>query len=82
MTKAEIVAELESMGLDFDPSATKAELKALLPASEEADEAPVVKGAATVLWRGGSRTYTKEEHGADYKALAQSFAEKKGGSVT
>lgn len=39
------------------------------------------KGTATVTWRGGVRVYSKEQHGADFKALAQEFADKKEGTV-
>jgi len=39
------------------------------------------KTSATVTWRGGTRTYSAELHGKDFKALAKEFAEKKGGTV-
>ena len=39
------------------------------------------KGVATVKWSGGVREYTEEVHGKEYKALAQEFATKKGGTV-
>ena len=38
-------------------------------------------GSVSVRWRGGVRSYTRELHGADFKALAKEFAEKKGGIV-
>lgn len=35
----------------------------------------------TVRWIGGERTYTKELHGKDFKALAKQFADKMKGQV-
>jgi hypothetical protein len=47
---------------------------------EEVEEEP--HGASvTVTWNGGSRMYSKEVHGKDFKALAKEFAEKHGGKV-
>ena len=39
------------------------------------------KTAVTVTWRGGSRVYSRDLHGKDFKALAKEFAEKKQGTV-
>lgn len=38
-------------------------------------------GSATVVWRNGTRTYTKAIHGADYRELAQEFADKVEGKI-
>jgi hypothetical protein len=38
-------------------------------------------GSVSVRWKGGVRSYTREVHGADYKKLAEEFAEKKNGTV-
>lgn len=44
---------------------------------EEAEEVTTSsKGAVIVTWNGGSREYSKEVHGKDYKALAEEFASK------
>lgn len=40
-----------------------------------------VDGQATVTWRGQSRVYSEEVHGASFLELAQEFAQKKGGTV-
>ena len=42
---------------------------------------PETSGSVTVTWQGRSRVYSKALHGADYKALAAEFAEKKKGKV-
>ena len=39
------------------------------------------KSAVTVTWRGGTRVYSRDLHGKDFKALAKEFAEKKNGTV-
>lgn len=39
------------------------------------------KDEAVVEWRGRSRAYTKEIHGNDFKKLANSFADKVGGTI-
>jgi hypothetical protein len=39
------------------------------------------KSAVTVTWRGGTRVYSRDVHGKDFKALAKEFAEKKNGTV-
>lgn len=41
----------------------------------------VARDSATVTWRGGTRTYTRDVHGEDFEALAKEFAGKKGGIV-
>ncbi len=56
-------------------------------AEEVAEEVvtPKAKAAArdsvTVVWRAGSREYTRATHGEDFEALATEFAEKKNGSL-
>lgn len=47
----------------------------------EVDQVVEEKDAVTVAWRLGTRTYTKAEHGADFKKLAKEFADKKGGKL-
>ena len=45
-------------------------------------EAPTSgKGVAVVAYSGGLREFSKEVHGADYKALAAEFATKHNGKV-
>lgn len=48
---------------------------------EETVETPS-KTSATVTWKQGVRTYTKELHGDKFKELAEEFATKKGGVVS
>jgi hypothetical protein len=43
--------------------------------------AKAVKSEVTVVYRGGTRTYSKEVHGENFAELAQEFAEKKGGTI-
>ncbi len=45
------------------------------------EEAKVQGGALTVLYPGGTRTYSKEVHGDNFADLAKEFAEKKGGTI-
>lgn len=40
-----------------------------------------LRDSVTVVWRAGSRTYTRAEHGEDFEALATGFAEKKNGTL-
>lgn len=44
-------------------------------------KAKTEKDAVTVTWKGGSRVYSKEVHGKDYKELAEEFAAKFEGTV-
>jgi hypothetical protein len=39
------------------------------------------KDSVVVTWGQGTREYTRETHGADFMALATSFASKVGGTV-
>lgn len=39
------------------------------------------KDAVVVSWRGNTRTYSLELHGADFKKLAQEFATKFNGTI-
>lgn len=50
---------------------------------DEVEEIETTEKASSVSvrWKGGVRLYTREVHGADYKKLAEEFAEKKGGKV-
>lgn len=50
-------------------------------AASEAVEPEPTGAHVTVTYPGGSRVYSKEVHGADYKSLAKEFAEKHGGKV-
>jgi len=77
MSKDQISKKLTELNIPHDPSATKADLEKLLPEGSTEDE----KGSVTVKWQGQSRVYTKELHGAEFKALAKEFAAKKGGTV-
>lgn len=81
-TKPEIIARLTELGIAHDPSANKPELEALLPVEEgDNKEEKVGKNSATVSWKGKTRTYSKELHGADFKELAKEFAAKVNGKV-
>lgn len=72
MTREEVAA----LGVDVDAAEAEAEVATGI-------EAVIVpsKGSVTVTYPGGSRVYSKEVHGTDYKALAAEFAEKKKGKV-
>lgn len=47
----------------------------------DADAIKKATDSVTVSWGGVTRVYSKEEHGDDYKKLAEEFAEKKGGEI-
>lgn len=51
--------------------------------SPEVVETPAVtaRGAVTVVWGRGTREYSKEVHGAEYKTLAEQFAKKFDGKI-
>lgn len=53
--------------------------KEAVKAEKEAVKAS--RSSATVTWRGGVRTYTREVHGEDFAELAKEFAEKKDGVI-
>ncbi len=57
---------------------TKAEKEAV---KAEKEAVKVSRSSATVTWRGGVRTYTREVHGENFAELAEEFAGKKGGIV-
>lgn len=61
-----------------DPGPTGAVADAEVPAEPEVGG----KGSATVYAKNGMvvRTYTKEDHGKDYKELAKGYASKIGGT--
>ena len=84
MKKEEIVDKLVELGIDFDESAKKDELLALLPEGDvdSADESEDGDESATVTWNGGSRVYTLKDHGKKYEDLAEQFAGKVGGVVS
>ena len=80
-TKKEIIEELESKGIEFDESATKAELEALLPTEDEEEqeeiqdeelnseeEAPVEK-SKVALKPDGTPAYTK----AQFQELIETY---------
>ena len=89
--KAELVAKAVALGIDVAGK----NVKQLAAASEQASiggdgHAPQpgepevtgkVKGAtmAHVTWEDGVRTYSKDEHGADWEANAGEFASKREG---
>lgn len=56
-------------------------IKEVAVAAEETVAVPAKTGAATVEWRGNSRSYSSAVHGEAYLQLAQEFAEKVGGTV-
>lgn len=55
------------------------ESQAEVAAPEEADEDN--GDSVTVTWKGGSRVYSREVHGKEFKAYAKEFAAKKNGEV-
>ena len=72
MTREDVAA----LGVDVDAVEAEAEVST--------DTEVVIvpsKGAVTVKWKGGTREYSKEVHGTDFKKLAAEFAEKKNGTV-
>jgi len=86
MTKQEIMDKLTEAGIDFDPKAKVADLKALLPdqpeASEEAPE-PAIRvevddTSATIYGKAGEviRVYTLGDHGENFAELAEEYATK------
>jgi len=60
-------------------TAEKEAAKAAKEAEKEAAKA--VRTSATVTYRGGTRTYSKEVHGENFAELAHEFAEKRGGTI-
>lgn len=73
MTKPEIVTKLTELGIEHDPSVSKAELEALLPKEETKVSE---KTSAVVTYPGGSREYSLAVHGEKFLDLAKQFAEK------
>jgi hypothetical protein len=70
---------------ETEEEVTDEELDEALAAPEEAapakPEKEDSKTSVTVVFPGGERTYSKDEHGADFKKLAKEFADKKGGKL-
>jgi len=60
---------------------TEADLEAALDTLTAEEVQTDGKTAVTVTWRGGTRVYSRDVHGKDFKALAKEFAEKKNGTV-
>lgn len=58
------------------------EVVTLENAIASSDDAISRKGVVTVTWRLGSREYSKDIHGEDYKKLAKEFSDKVGGSLS
>lgn len=86
MTKQKIMDKLTAAGIDFDPKAKMADLKALLPeqpeASEEAPE-PAIRvevddDKAVIYGKGGEviRVYSEDLHGERFAELAEEYANK------
>lgn len=53
----------------------------VVPEGDVAVEAEPTGAHVTVTYNGGTRVYSKEVHGKDYKALAKEFADKFNGRV-
>lgn len=49
---------------------------------DNADISAPESGVAVVTWRLGTREYSKDVHGEDYKKLAKEFADKVGGTIS
>lgn len=65
---------------------TEPEEEVIEEATEEvAEEAPKARAskrdAVTVVYRAGSRVYTRADHGDDFEVLATEFAGKKKGTI-
>lgn len=45
------------------------------------DVKTAIKGEVAVVWKGGSRTYTRAQHGDSFMKLAEEFASKKEGEL-
>ncbi len=61
---------------------TQAEKEAAKAAKEaEKEAAKAAKDSVTVVWRNGTREYSRAVHGADFEKLAKSFATKFDGKV-
>ena len=91
MSKQEIIDKLTELGIDHDPKAKVADLKALLPAdgpeSDGVATPVVVEGYhvvevenddAAAVYNGSVliRTYSEEVHGSEYLELAEKFVRK------
>lgn len=50
-------------------------------ADQSVEEVVAELNSVTVVWRGNSRTYTREAHGDNFRALAEEFATKNGGEL-
>jgi hypothetical protein len=64
---------------------TEVEEEVVEATEEEVEEAPKARAskrdAVTVVFRAGSREYTRALHGDDFEALAEEFAAKKKGTI-
>lgn len=80
--KADIIAELTSKGIEFDPNAKVADLLALLPAAEAVAEVPKAGKApkAVAVYEGDRvvRVYSEQDNGEDFEELAEQFVDKHG----
>lgn len=77
MKKADIIAKLTELGIEFDENAKASELGALLPA-----ESKKVQMVAVLSKLGAKvREYSLEVHGKEFVELAEGYAGKIGGSV-
>ena len=84
LNKKEIIAKLEELKINFDPSSKKDELLELLPEDQRGgdddgddDEVSVVR----VSVRGNIREFSQEVHGDEFEALAKDFAKKHKGEI-
>jgi hypothetical protein len=68
LTKAEIITKLTDAGIEHDPEATVANLKALLPSDPVSTEATVCD-----QYGRPHRTYSLAVHGDNFKELAEEF---------
>lgn len=58
-----------------------ARVKKEINVDESVEEVVAELNSATVTWRGNTRTYTREVHGDNFRALAEEFATKNGGEL-
>lgn len=60
----------------------KKEIETTEPSVVLQEESVSSSGVVTVTWRLGTREYSKDIHGVDYKKLAKEFSDKVNGTVS
>jgi hypothetical protein len=84
-TKAQLIAKLQELNIEHEPTATNAVLLSLLPEGtfdepeEEGDEVTVTYQNPTVGQT--ERVFSRDVHGKDFRKVAAQFAEKFEGKI-